>query len=81
MQVPIPHGSIVEQKGGPLAQYRIRVSGSLGRLAAAFPELEITTETILTGEFEDQAALYGTLEHLRDFGVDLADVRLVESGG
>ncbi|MBM3123045.1 MAG: hypothetical protein FJZ97_12810 [Chloroflexi bacterium] len=36
-------------------------------------------ETILTGEVEDQAALYGLIAKLRDLGVELAAVRIVSS--
>ena len=61
-----------------MAQYRIRVRGPMGRLAAAFPDLDVTTESVLVGEFADQADLYGTLDHLRDLGVDLAEVHRVD---
>jgi hypothetical protein len=38
--------------------------------------------TVLTGDFEDQAALYGFLHRLRDFGLSVVEVRRVamESG-
>jgi hypothetical protein len=41
--------------------------------------------TVLTGDFEDQAALYGFLHRLRDFGLSVVEVRRVavasEPGG
>jgi hypothetical protein len=41
--------------------------------------------TVLTGDFEDQAALYGFLHRLRDFGLSVVEVRRVavasETGG
>ena len=33
--------------------------------------------TVLTGDFEDQAALYGFLHRLRDFGLSVVEVRRV----
>jgi hypothetical protein len=37
--------------------------------------------TVLTGDFEDQAALYGFLHRLRDFGLSVVEVRRVAVGG
>ena len=37
--------------------------------------------TVLTGDFEDQAALYGFLHRLRDFGLSVVEVRRVAMGG
>jgi hypothetical protein len=37
--------------------------------------------TVLTGDFEDQAALYGFLHRLRDFGLSVVEVRRVTVGG
>jgi hypothetical protein len=59
--------------------YRIRVKGPIGRLAASFPDLQVSTETILTGEFVDRTDLFGALDRLRDFGVDLLDVTMTET--
>jgi hypothetical protein len=36
------------------------------------------SETILTGEIKDQAALYGLIAKLRDLGVKLISVKSVE---
>ena len=36
--------------------------------------------TVLTGDFEDQAALYGFLHRLRDFGLSVVEVRRVAVG-
>ena len=33
--------------------------------------------TVLTGDFEDQAALYGFLHRLRDLGLSVVEVRRV----
>jgi hypothetical protein len=58
--------------------YRVTVRGRVTeRLAAAFDGLRIEAgegTTALVGEVQDQAALYGLLNRLRDFGLDLVQV-------
>jgi hypothetical protein len=58
--------------------YRIVVRGELsGALARAFEDLHVEAgsgQTVLTGEFLDQAQLHGVLERLRDFGIELVAV-------
>ena len=39
-----------------------------------------TAETILTGDVEDQAALYGLIAKLRDLGVKLVSVNFRSTG-
>ena len=65
--------------------YEIRVKGHLDRhWASRFDNLGLRTEasgeTVLSGVFRDQAALYGLLSWLRDLGVPLLLVRRVEPG-
>jgi len=64
----------------PLAQcYRICIRGRLGEtICSAFAALHIQhrgNETTLTGEFADQAALYGVLAELEALCLELIEVR------
>jgi hypothetical protein len=65
--------------------YQIRVKGRLGpRWADWFAGLTITPEangdTLLTGPVVDQAALHGLLRRVRDLGLPLLSVSLLEPG-
>ena len=61
-----------------MALYRITVRGRLGDwFASAFDGMAIESangDTVLVGELVDQAQLYGIIERLRDFGLDLVRV-------
>ena len=64
--------------------YEIRVRGHLdARWATRFEGLTITLEengeTFLTGPVVDQAALHGLLKKVRDLGIPLLSVNLVQS--
>ncbi len=63
--------------------YEIRVAGHLNsRWSAWFDGLSITNmeggEAILAGRVEDQSALHGILDRLRDLGIDLLSVERKE---
>jgi hypothetical protein len=64
-------------------RYRIVVRGRLSeRFAAAFGGLRVEpglAETALVGEVVDQAHLFGVLDRVRDFGLEL--VRVEQDGG
>ena len=69
-------------------EYQIRVQGRLEeRWSHWFDGLEITIEgdssgrtiTILSGEVNDQAALHGLLNRIRDLNLLLISVQLLES--
>jgi hypothetical protein len=65
--------------------YEIRIKGHLDdRWADWFEGLTITLEdngeTLLTGPVVDQAALHGWLKKVRDLGMPLISVGLVEPG-
>ena len=68
--------------GGP-ARYEIRVAGVLdGRWAAWFDGLEISgqgEETVICGLLADQPALHGLLTKVRDLGLCLISVRLLDT--
>ena len=60
--------------------YEIRIRGVVGpRLAHAFENLEVATETVLRGPLPDQAALHGVIERIRDLGLELLDVRHLDA--
>jgi hypothetical protein len=65
--------------------YQIRVTGRLGRRWADwFDGLAITPgangDTLLTGPVVDQAALHGLLRRVRDLGLPLLAVTLLQPG-
>lgn len=59
--------------------YEIHVGGRLGEMMrSAFPALRARTRgqnTVLSGIFADQAALYGVLAQLEALGLELIEVR------
>jgi hypothetical protein len=61
--------------------YEVRLEGEvpsvvLDQLSAVYQTTQ-ELRTVLTGDFEDQAALYGFLHRLRDFGLSVVEVRRV----
>jgi hypothetical protein len=55
----------------------IRVGQAIGpALAAAFDDLEIRAETIITGDIADGSALHGILARCRDLGIQVLDVHI-----
>jgi hypothetical protein len=80
---------MTDQKGASVngasspARYEIRIEGVLepGRWAAWFEELQVTTsgsETVISGQLADQAALHGLLTRVRDLGLCLISVRRLD---
>jgi hypothetical protein len=59
-------------------RYRIVLRGRLAnRFESAFDGMMLEPgqgQTVLVGEIRDQAHLYGLLDRLRDFGIDLVAV-------
>jgi hypothetical protein len=62
--------------------YRIVVKGRLSeRFGSAFEGVRLEPlvgQTALVGEFADDTQLYGLLERLRDFGIELVSVNADE---
>ena len=60
------------------SRYRIVLRGRLAnRFESAFDGMALKPgqdQTVLVGEVRDQAHLYGLLDRLRDFGIDLIAV-------
>jgi hypothetical protein len=73
-----------DEKHNQPQRYEIRIKGHLDdRWAEWFEGLTITLEdqgdTLLTGLVVDQAALHGLLKKVRDLGIPLLSVNLVQS--
>jgi len=64
-----------------VGRYRIVLRGRLSeRFAFAFDGMTLEPgpgQTILVGDVRDQAHMYGLLDQLRDFGIDLLAVQPV----
>ena len=62
----------------PPSRYRIVLRGRLNeRFESAFDGMALEpgpNQTVLVGEVRDQAQLYGLLDRLRDFGLELVAV-------
>ena len=60
-------------------RYRIVLRGRLSeRFESAFEGMALEhgpNQTVLTGDVRDQAQLYGLLDRLRDFGIELVSVQ------
>jgi hypothetical protein len=68
--------------GEPPKRYRVVVKGRLSeRFAAGFEGITLEAEagrSSLSGPFADQAQLFGLLDLLRDFGIELVSVNVVD---
>lgn len=65
--------------------YEIRIQGHLGaRWTTWFDGLSLTNEpdgtTLIAGPVVDQSALHGLLQKVRDLGLPLVSVTLIEAG-
>ncbi len=70
-------------KSSPIT-YEIRVEGLIdGRWAEWFGGMSISyvneVESVITGELQDQTALHGVLERIRDLGLNLISVRRADA--
>jgi len=63
--------------------YAIRIKGRLGATAlSAFPSMAsemMRGETVLTGWLEDRSALFGVLMQIEGLGLELLEVRQVQT--
>jgi hypothetical protein len=68
-----------------MKRYRIVVRGEFGELLSnAFADFRIETgqgETVLTADVVDSSQLYGILDRLRDFAVEVVRFREVATTG
>jgi hypothetical protein len=72
-----------DRVAAPASLYGIRIKGRLGATAlSAFPSMAcelMSSETVLTGWLEDQAALFGVLAQIEGLGLELLEVRQVQA--
>jgi hypothetical protein len=65
------------------SRYRIVMRGRLSeRFESAFEEMALEpgpNQTVLVGDVRDQAHLYGLLDRLREFGIELLAVEPAEA--
>lgn len=55
----------------------IRLADAIGpTLASAFEDLVVRTETVITGEVIDDAALHGLIARCRDLGIGMLDIHV-----
>ena len=72
-----------DRVAAPASLYRIRIKGRLGATAlSAFPSMAcelMSSETVLTGRLEDQAALFGVLAQIEGLGLELLELRQIQA--
>ncbi len=49
-------------------------------VSSSFDGFDVRTESVLAGEITDQAGLHGLLARVRDFGLQLVDVKVSDGG-
>ena len=82
--LPHPPGAEGLVVGTAPRLYTIRLDGHIGATArSAFPTMvarERGAETVLTGVLEDSAALFATIAEIEALGLELTELRRMESG-
>ena len=86
MAAPPQRPTVPDMSDRPDARvYEIRMQGELTpRWSCWFADLAVEThdgETVIVGPVDDQAALHGLLARIRDLGLPLLAVRVLEDPG
>jgi len=60
------------------AVYELRLRGPVSaRTMSIFEEMDLRSETLLSGVIQDQAALHGVLDRIRDLGLEIIEVHQI----
>ncbi|MET0458957.1 MAG: hypothetical protein ABW195_06900 [Ilumatobacteraceae bacterium] len=60
------------------AMYELRLRGAVsGRTLSVFEEMDMQTDTVLSGVIQDQAALHGIFDRIRDLGLEIVEVHQI----
>jgi hypothetical protein len=58
----------------------VRLKGPIGpAMTQVFEELDVRTETVLSGSLIDDASLHGILARVRDLGLEVVDVHVADT--
>jgi hypothetical protein len=70
-------------RGARTARYEIRIAGLVGDELAPYvgdpTSVVLPVETVLQGEITDQCALHGMLDRVHSLGLELIEVRCLET--
>jgi len=77
---------MADRLNGPTTSYEIRVRGELGADWSCWFDgmavhCDCRDETVIAGPITDQAQLYGLLVKVRDLGLPLLSVRVLDEQG
>ena len=79
---PAPTSAPAEERGRFERVFEVSINGLVpAALLANLGDVEVSSQemrTVLTGHFRDQAEVYGFLERLRAYALEVVEVRRIE---